>query len=422
MRIVCHPGRLEGSVRAIPSKSDAHRMLICAALADRPTEVVMPNWQGEDITATMRCLQALGASFEQREDRVIVVPIGEPVQNATLDCGESGSTLRFLLPVAAALGCGAHFTGTGRLPQRPIGPLLSALRAGGVTFDADILPLRMKGKLRAGAYMLPGDISSQFITGLLLALPAVGGGSIGLLHALESAGYVDMTVSALSKFSVSVAQTGQGFVVHPGQGYRSPGVVAADGDWSNMAFFLCAGALGGAVRCEGLFDSSLQGDAAVAEWLARFGAQVTRGRDAASVSGCARSALAIDVRAIPDLVPILAVVAAGAPGGVTRFYNAARLRLKESDRIASVARMLHALGGKAWEEPDALYVEGGVPLRGGVVECCGDHRIAMAGAIAALICREATILDGAEAVNKSYPSFFEEYQKLGGVCHVVHHG
>lgn len=422
MKIVCHPGRLEGSVRAIPSKSDAHRLLICAALADRPTEIVMPNWQGEDIAATMRCLQALGASFERCEDCVIVVPIGEPVQNATLDCGESGSTLRFLLPVAAALGCGACFTGEGRLPQRPIGPLLSALRAGGVSFDADKLPLRLEGRLRAGAYMLPGDVSSQFITGLLLALPVVGGGSIGLLHALESAGYVDMTLNALGKFSVSVAETGQGFIVHPGQGYRSPGVATAEGDWSNMAFFLCAGALGGAVQCEGLLDSSLQGDAAVTEWLARFGAQVVRAGDAVSVSGHAQSALAIDARAIPDLVPVLAVVAAGAPGGVTRFYNAARLRLKESDRIASVARMLRALGGNAWEEPDALYVEGGVPLRGGVVECCGDHRIAMAGAVAALICREETVLVGAEAVNKSYPSFFEEYQKLGGTCHVVHHG
>ncbi|MEA5016736.1 MAG: 3-phosphoshikimate 1-carboxyvinyltransferase [Candidatus Limiplasma sp.] len=423
MKMLCGPGLLSGSVRAIPSKSDAHRLLICAALADRPTTLHLPGWQGEDIAATLRCLTALGASFAQRQDAIWVTPMAGPVPSPVLDCGESGSTLRFLLPVAAALGCGAIFTGSGRLPQRPIGPLLEALEHGGVRASDRALPLRLEGKLRPGRYALPGDVSSQFITGLLLALPLTGGGGeIELLGPLESVGYVDMTRSSLSNFGVSVQASPKGYGVPPGQGYRSPGEAWAQGDWSNAAFFLVAGALAGPVRYEGLRLPSTQGDAAVFDILARWGARMEAQADRITVAcGEARRALTLDVREIPDLLPILAVAAAVTPG-VTRFTNAARLRLKESDRLASVARMIGGLGGRAWEEPEGLGVEGQPALRGGSVHCAGDHRIAMAGAIAATLCSGETVLEGAEAVNKSYPSFFEDFQKLGGKCHVLDAG
>ena len=420
MKILCQPSHLQGNIAAIPSKSHAHRLLICAALADGPTYVTMPRRQGEDIAATLRCLRALGASFEEQGDHVKVTPIFTPPTNPLLDCGESGSTLRFLLPVVAALGCGGTFTGSGRLPQRPSGPLLDALREGGVAVDSDTLPLGLEGKLSPGEYHLPGDVSSQFVTGLLLALPLLGGGGrIKLHHPLESAGYMEITRRALAQFSITVESAKEGFSVLPGQYYRSPGTVMVEGDWSNMAFFLAAGAWGGPVSCTGLSFPSPQGDCAMVDILRLFGARpvVTDGKVTVA-AGPPSGGLDIDVRAIPDLVPILAVVAATVPG-TTRFTGAARLRLKESDRLASVTHMLQAIGGTVTEKPAALWIKGGNPLRGGAIKSWGDHRIVMAGAIAATVCRGETILDGVEAVNKSYPTFFADYRALGGKYHVL---
>lgn len=416
MRVVCRPGRLTGTLPAIPSKSDAHRILICAALADAPTRVGMDTRLSGDVAATVRCLRALGASFTDTGDALTATPISKAPAFPVLDCGESGSTLRFLLPVAAALGCGAVFTGTGRLPQRPIGPLVQAARAGGILADGETLPLRIEGKLSAGTYTLPGNISSQFISGLLLAFPLLeGGGAIVLEQPLESAAYVEMTRRTLARFSVSATPTESGFSLPAGQALRTPKEITVEGDWSNTAFFLAAGALGGPVRCTGLSEDSLQGDRAVVDLLARFGAKAAGD----TVESNALRAIEVDARGIPDLVPILSVVASVA-AGTTRIGNAARLRLKESDRLRTVAHMLRALGGKVEEGADFLLIEGQSSLRGGHVDCCDDHRIAMAGAIAATVCREQTILDGAEAVAKSYPRFFEDYRMLGGNCDVIH--
>lgn len=422
MKVICYPGTLRGSLRAIPSKSDAHRLLICAALADGPTTLRLPGWQGEDIAATLRCLTALGASFAQQGDEIRAAPIGGPPASPVIACGESGSTLRFLLPVVAALGCGGTFTGTGRLPQRPIGPLLDALKAGGIRCQGEGLPLTLSGKLEPGTYSLPGDVSSQFVSGLLFALPLTGGGEIVLQGPLESKGYVDMTVESLSRFHISIQATEKGYRVPPGQAYRSPGEAGVQGDWSNAAFFLAAGALGGPVECSGLGLPSTQGDAAVVQLLARFGAVVRTQGDYVTVSaGATRKTMTIDARGVPDLVPILAVVASVTPG-ITEFLGVGRLRLKESDRLTSVTRMLTALGAQAWEGPDRLFVQGKSSLTGGWVDCAYDHRIAMAAAIAATLCRGETLLEGAEAVNKSYPSFFDDFEKLGGRCHVLDHG
>ncbi|MDR1628899.1 MAG: 3-phosphoshikimate 1-carboxyvinyltransferase [Oscillospiraceae bacterium] len=415
MQVICYPSTLRGEVPAIPSKSDAHRILICAALADATTRVKMDARLSEDVAATVRCLTALGASFAQEDASFLVIPIRECPNAPVLDCGESGSTLRFLLPVAAALGCNARFTGSGRLPERPIGPMVKALREGGVLLDRDSLPLRMEGKLSASSFELPGNISSQFITGFLFALPLIGGGEIRLKQALESAPYVAMTNCTLARFSVNVTATQEGFVVAPGQRYVSLKELSVEGDWSNMAFFLTAGALGGPVSCSGLSQKSLQGDSAVTALLSRFGAQVTREGDCINAQKKDLLAIEIDAREIPDLVPILSVVAAVSEG-TTKIGNAARLRLKESDRLQTVAQMLRSLGGKVTEGEDFLSIEGQESLEGGVVDCCGDHRIAMAAAVAATVCREKTILNGAEAVDKSYPRFFEDYQMLGGKC------
>ena len=254
MQILCEPGLLQGNIHAIPSKSDAHRLLICAALSNQPTKIIMPGWQGEDIKTTIRCLSALGASFQPTEQGCIVNPITVPLKNPILDCKESGSTLRFLLPIVAALGCGGRFIGSGRLPERPISPLLEALKKGGVFIDSNTLPFQLEGKLLSKKYMIPGNVSSQFISGLLFALPLIeGGGTIHVKRPLESAGYVNMTLDTLNQFSIYIETSTNKFRVPPNQYYQSPKKVSVEGDWSNMAFFLTAGALALGLSINGAF-------------------------------------------------------------------------------------------------------------------------------------------------------------------------
>ncbi|HKM40252.1 MAG TPA: 3-phosphoshikimate 1-carboxyvinyltransferase [bacterium] len=420
MRITCYPSQLQGSIAAIPSKSSAHRALIGSALADKPTRVVMPKWEGEDIQATIRCLTAVGASFHREENAYRVVPIRELPENPRLDCGESGSTLRFLLPVVAALGCGGRFEGSGRLPDRPIAPLIQALKQGGLKVDGARLPLVLKGKLNPGKYQLPGSVSSQFISGFLLALPLLpAASSIELSDPLESSGYVKMTAALLEEFGLPVTATARGFFLPARSGYRSLGEVVVEGDWSNMAFFLAGGAVSGAIQCLGLSLSTCQKDTAVLGLLGRFGAAVQWQGGTIKVNSRPLAGVAsINAGEIPDLIPILAVVAAYATGK-THFINAARLKLKESDRLQTTAALIQGLGGIADYGSDYLTVTGGSGLKGGVVNCCDDHRIAMAGAMAALGCREKTVLLGAQAVNKSYPTFFRDYHSVGGRFHVV---
>jgi len=417
MDVKLAPGSLAGTLPAIPSKSDAHRVLICAALADRPTALRLPRTSA-DIDTTCACLEALGAGIARRGDTVTVSPIRDLPERALLDCGESGSTLRFLLPVAAALCPRVRFTGRGRLPERPIGELKAAMEAHGVAFSAEKLPFETAGLLAGGDYRLPGNISSQYITGLLLAMPKLlGDSTLTLTTALESAAYVDITLHALRRFGVSVTLRQNGYAVPGGQTFSSPGTLAVDGDWSNSAFFLAAGALGHPVTLTGLDMDSPQGDKAVLKVLHAFGAEVSVFGDAATVSPGPLRGITLDVAEIPDLLPVLAVVAACAQGE-TRFEGAARLRLKESDRLSSTAAMLRSLGGEAEELPDGLIVRGGT-LTGGTADGCNDHRIVMAAAVAAVRCAGAVTVTGAEAVHKSYPAFFEDDAKLGGEVHVL---
>ncbi len=413
MKVTIDPGPLQGTIAAIPSKSAAHRLLILAAMADGPTEIELAANPGQDIERTIDCLRAVGAAISRSGGSVRVIPPPRPVPSPQLHCGESGSTLRFMLPVAAALCGGGRFSGSGRLPERPLGELAAALKKQGLTFSGGRLPFTAAGRLKPGDYLLPGNISSQYITGLLLSLPALPGDStIRLRGPLESAAYVELTLAALRRFKIEVRSCGDRFEIPGGQRYRSPGRMAVEGDWSNAAFFLAAGALGGKVSIEGLDLSSPQGDRAIVPLLARFGALAGISGSRVTVSAGALRGGEIDLRQIPDLLPVLAAAAASA-AGTTSFHGAARLRLKESDRIASTAAMVNALGGDAVELPEGLLVRG-EKLSGGVVDSCGDHRIAMAAAVAAIrAVKPVTILDAA-AVEKSYPSFFADYLKLGG--------
>lgn len=411
------PAPLSGSIPAIASKSDAHRLLILAALSPGETQLKMEQ-RSEDIDATIRCLRALGAAIDLLPDGVLVRGVERCNENPLLDCGESGSTFRFILPVATVLCEHARLTGGGRLPERPIGELMRAIEAHGVSFSADRLPFDTSGLLQGGSFSLPGNVSSQYLTGLLLALPlALQDSRISLTSRLESAAYVDLTLDALKRFGANVFVRKYEYEISGAQRYVSPGNICVDGDWSNAGFFLAAGALGAPVCVTGLRLDSPQGDKAMLDALMAFGAVVEAEVSAVRVSPAPLRGCTIDVGETPDLLPVLAVLGACATGE-TRLVNAARLRLKESDRLASVSAMLRALGGGAHELPDALVIQGG-RLTGGIMDSVRDHRIAMAAAIASIRCEREVTIQNADAVNKSYPSFYTDFNRLGGRAHVV---
>lgn len=416
MTVTVMPGGVRGQISAPPSKSAAHRALICAALSMTPGEV-FPVSQSADMTATLAVLEAMGFPTVRQEEETILFGGPVPAARPVCPCGESGSTLRFLLPVAAALGLEAAFTGEGRLPERPLEPLLSLMKEHGVHFSSDTLPFTISGRLTPGLYRLPGDVSSQFISGLLFALPLLEGESrIQITSPLQSAGYVDLTLQALKASAIRVIKDGDGYTVPGGQRY-SPRLRRVEADWSGGAFWLCAGALFGQITVAGLDVDSAQGDKAVLDILRDMGASISIHEGLITVSKSSLRGVRVDAAPIPDLVPVIAVTAAYARGE-TEIYNAARLRIKESDRLSAVTKLLRALGGKVEEYPDRLVIHGG-PLRGGDVDGANDHRIVMSAAIAALGCGGPVRVSHGEAVAKSYPDFFEVFKQLGGVCHVV---
>lgn len=389
MDLTIHPGKLRGEITVIPSKSQAHRLLICAAFADKPTTIICPE-TNRDIQATVQCLNACGASILSTANGFTVTPAREIPAQAVLPCQDSGSTLRFLLPVVAALGIDAVFQMTGRLPQRPLSPLWEELERHGCKLTRPSTDtLRCQGKLEPGVYSIDGGVSSQFITGLLLGLSLLDGESqLEITGKLESKPYVDLTKAAMTIFGADPEHPGR----HP---FRSPGAVTVEGDWSNGAFWLTAKSLGSELNIRGLHANSAQGDRVVTSLLSMLQAKKAT----------------ISVSDIPDLVPILSVFTACNHGAI--FTDIQRLRLKESDRVASTIAMLEALGGKAEADERTLTVFG-TGLLGGTVDAVNDHRIAMAAAIAATVCSQPVTVLGAECVEKSYPRFWEEYRRLGG--------
>ena len=374
MDITLLPKKLRGTIRVIPSKSVAHRYLICAALADSATTILCPE-TSRDMDATAECLSALGANILRTAEGYEVEPIREVPEKATLPCHDSGSTLRFLLPVAGALGVDATFQMEGRLPQRPLSPLWEEMERMGCSLTRPTGDtIRCTGKLRPGTYTIPGNISSQYISGLLFAHRITGNCTLNVTGKIESAPYIEMTRRAIELFSGPVE------------------TAEVEGDWSNGAFWLAANTLGSRLDVQNLDPDSVQGDRAVAHWLPRLKEYQT-----------------ISAADIPDLVPILSIVAAANRGAV--FTDIQRLRLKESDRVESVIAMVTALGGQAKATEDTLTICG-TGLRGGTVDSVNDHRIAMSAAIAATVCTESVTILGAQCVEKSYPRFWDEYFRL----------
>ena len=383
------PQKLRGAVTPPASKSMAHRAVLAMALAGG-TGTLSNLSDSQDIQATKRCVAALKAPRPEGE-----LPF--------LDCGESGSTLRFLIPIALAVAGGGVFTGHGRLMERPQQPYFDIFDEKGIFYGQKGSVLTVRGTLTPGVYRLPGNVSSQFVTGLLYALPLLPGDStIEITTPLESGGYVDMTLDMLEKFGISVQNKNYAvFHISGNQVYQGRDITV-EGDWSQAGFWYSANFLDNQVAIQGLNADSTQGDRVVASLYWKL---AKPGDTDIDVSGC------------PDLLPPLAVMAA-VRSGTTRFVNAARLRIKESDRLATTAALLNALGGHAEEGPDSLTVRGVPAFSGGTVDGANDHRIVMAAAIAATRSSAPVTILGAEAVRKSYPSFWEDYKQLGGVFDV----
>ena len=408
MDIKIYPNKLIGTVNAPSSKSYSHRMIIAAALADGISEISNVT-ASADIGVTAEAMNSLGANVISDGDVYTVKGIKSAAKAAEIDCGESGSTLRFIIPIACALGTEATFIGHGKLPERPITPYVREFSSKGVGFEPQSgLPISVKGKLSAGEYNLEGDVSSQFITGLMFALPLCSEDSvIKLTSPLQSKPYADMTIAVLKQFGIDIHETTMNglplYLIKGNQKYK-PCRVIVEGDYSQAAFFYTANALGSEIIVKNLNPESVQGDKAITDIIAGCGNDM--------------KPFTVDVGDIPDLVPILTVLGCFTKGK-SRIVNAARLKIKESDRLTAIADALNRIGGKVTAGDDYLEIEPIDHFTGGEVDSYNDHRIVMSAAIAALSSDSPVIIKGAEAVNKSYPRFFDDFKALGGQFEIL---
>lgn len=397
MNVKITGGECSGVLEAIPSKSYAHRIAICNFLAKNQIDGGCGDFSSNDIKATEKCLKALVRGDKE------------------LDCGESGSTLRFLLPLVLALGGKYTLLGHGKLMERPNDELMNALKENGVEFYKD-KGITVEGKLKSGVFSLRGDVSSQYVSGLLMALPILSGDSeIRLTSQLASKPYVDITIEVLKEYGIEIEEKESGFFIKGNQQYK--GNLKAEGDWSNAAFFLALGGLTGEIKVKGLNQNSAQGDRAILNVLSDFGAKVTLNKDSVTIKRGEFKPFTFDANDCPDLVPILAVLASFAKGE-SKIIKVERLKIKESDRIETVLKMLSSFGVKGDSDGKTLTVYGGNPKIGKALSF-NDHRIAMASSIMACSLKGTSEIVDAEAVEKSYPSFFEHLSFVrGGVEYV----
>lgn len=409
------PKNLKGRVNLPSSKSYAHRMLTTAAFS-RTESVLLGDFSSEDMSATLRVLTAFGAKFECVEGGVKIIPAVN-VERAVADCGESGSTLRFSVPICAALGIETTFIGAKRLGERPMDELLNCLKQHGINVIGNGLPLTISGKLSAGDYKIDGSRSSQYVTGLLLALPLLEGDSTLTVSGQASKAYIDITLDVLSDSGAKITKNGDTFFIRGG-GYSVIGERKAEGDWSNAAFWTVAGLLGDGISIGNLNPSSRQGDMRVVDLLKQAGGNICWKNGRLTATRSELHSITFDADDIPDAVPAMSVALAAAKG-TSVITGVKRLRIKESDRVAAVIDMLTRLGVRATydEYDDAIEIDGVPRFNGGTLCSYNDHRLAMAGAVAAIRAKAPITISGAEAVKKSYPAFFADYEGLGGnVC------
>lgn len=417
------PSKLKGNITIPPSKSISHRAVICAALAEG-CSTIENIILSEDIKVTLDGMKSMGATVQVCADETnagthTLRIQGSPQQQTsarTIDCGESGSTLRFLIPLACRTGEEMTFTGKGKLVERPLNVYYDIFDEQGINYSHDHgrLPLTVQGILKPGNYKLKGNISSQFITGLMFVLPVLAGDStLEITTELESQGYVDLTIQTLRQFGIAIDHSDyRKFMIQGNQHYQCADY-RVEGDYSQAAFWLAAGSLGADMACHDLNPHSLQGDRVIVDILRRMNTDLRHEQNSVQALPSATTGTTIDVAQCPDLVPILAVVGC-LSRGTTRIVNAARLRIKESDRLKAITTELNKLGAHIREGEDSLTIEGVPSLTGGQVESWNDHRIAMALAIASTRCREPVMINGCDAVSKSYPHFWEDFTRLGG--------
>ena len=422
MNVTVTNARTHGAIEAPTSKSAAHRLLMAASLSEE-LSVLCVNGMNRDIEATIACMSALGAKIERTAKTVSVRPIdrerlkekigaGETIE---LPVSESGTTLRILLPVLGALSVRARIVMEGRLPERPLAPLDLELTRHGMTIKKRGNELFVSGRLEGGAYTIPGDVSSQYISGLLFALPLLSEDStLEIVNAIESKNYIEMTERALHASSVTFEKEGRIYRIPGGQKYRLHGRMIVEGDYSGGAAILAAAAVSGeSVTVTGLMPDTAQGDREILAILRRFGAEVTEKDDAVTVRRRSLSGVTVDASQIPDLVPVIAAVGA-LSDGTTTIKNASRLRLKESDRLQTTREALSSIGAEITETEDGLVICGKRTIAGGSAQSHHDHRIAMALAVASFGAESPVTIGDAESVEKSYPAFFEALKKLGG--------
>ncbi|MFL0196669.1 3-phosphoshikimate 1-carboxyvinyltransferase [Clostridium sp. WILCCON 0269] len=411
-----NPGKLGGQIKVPPSKSVCHRALICASLCSGISNIGNVDFS-EDIEATCGALESLGVDIKKGKNYLTVK--GNPnlyVRKSSVHCFQSGSTLRFLIPLAATLDEEITFTGEGKLVERPLNPYYNIFDSQKISYKNSNgkLPLTVSGKLNPGNYKVSGNISSQFITGLLFALPLLEGDSkIEITTELESKSYVDITVDVLEKFGVYVdGSSYKEFIVQGNQTYKEIDC-NIEGDFSQAAFWLVMGALGNGITCRGLDMDSLQGDRVIVHILKEMGVKIEEREDSIEVKPSKVCGTVIDVSQCPDLVPVLAALAS-VSCGTTEIINAARLRIKESDRLKAITSELNKIGADVIEKEDGLVIHGKEKLKGGNVSSWRDHRIAMALAAVSSRCTEPLIIKEAEHVRKSYPGFWQDFRNLGG--------
>lgn len=398
---------LKGTVKVPPSKSLAHRAIICASLADGESEIKGIDFSN-DIKATIGVMRAVGAEIEEKGDVLVVKGTKGVNVDAEAFCNESGSTLRMCLPICAALNKGfTHFTGRGKLGSRPMTVFEELWKNAGLYYRDDSkekgsLDLTVKGTLPSGRYRVRGDVSSQFISGLLFALPLADGDSvIELTTDLYSGGYIDLTLQSLASAGIKIDFDGKSVFEIKGNQTYSPVNGEVEGDWSQAAFFMVANAVGSDVKIEGLNPASSQGDKVVKDYLEKLKED---------------GDLVFDCENCPDIVPVFSVACA-LRKGKTRLTGLSRLKIKECDRLEAVYTQLSAIGADVKREGDDLIFSGVEEFEGNaLVKTFGDHRMAMTYAIAATKCRLPITVDDFSCISKSYPDFLTDYKKLGGIA------
>jgi len=434
--VTIQPFSLNGKIKIPPSKSLGHRAIIAAALSYGECAIYNIS-MSEDIIATCGIMEKLGAKIKKIPNSLHISGKGaiefskdgifnnkiennetansENISNQ-LECNESGSTLRFLIPIAMQSGGKIIFKGRGKLVHRPLKPYYEIFDKQNIKYitDEGYLPLTIYGKLKPGIFELRGDVSSQFITGLLYALPLLNGDStIVVTTKMESIGYIDLTLDVLSKFGVEIKNNNyREFKVKGNQHYQKRDY-RVEGDFSQAAFYLAAGVLGGEVQCTHLNMESLQGDRVIMDIIRNMGGKLSLENGILKASESDLKGSVVDVSQCPDLLPIVAVLGA-LSDGTTEIINASRARIKESDRIRAIATELNKIGAEVIEKGDSLLIHGKPLLKGGIVNSWNDHRIAMAMAIASIKCTEKLTIQNSGAVKKSYPNFYDDFKSLGG--------